>query len=352
MPPSLPTGTKEVEPAHRLDEAKLADFLRRSIDEFEGPLTVRQFRGGQSNPTYELTSPEGRWVLRRKPPGKLVRGAHAVDREFRVLSALQKVGYPAPRPRVLCEDDSVIGTMFYVMDAVAGRIVPDPLLPGFEPDERRQVYDSLNERLAQLHGIDYEAIGLGDYGRPGNYFARQIRTWSKQIDASQADRVPELDRLVEWLPNNIPDEGSTSISHGDFGLNNVLLHPTEPRVAAVLDWELSTIGHPLADLTYLLSQRYGPTSGFRELGGDGVRELGIPSDDEYIALYCECTGRAGIDQLEFYYAFHCFRTAGIMQGIAGRVKAGTAAGEGAAELGKLVKPLAERGLEFASKLGA
>ena len=350
--PTLTTGTKEVDPAHALDESTLEGFLRREVAEFEGPLTVRQFRGGQSNPTYELSSPQGRWVLRRKPPGPLVRGAHAVDREYRVLSALAQVDFPSPRPRVLCADESVIGSMFYVMDAVDGRIVPDLLLPDFEPEERRAIYQSLIGILAQLHQVDYQAIGLGDYGRPGNYFERQIRTWTKQIRASGFEEVPEVERLIEWLPKNIPCEPSTSISHGDYGLNNMLIHPSEPRIAAVLDWELSTIGHPLADLTYQLSLRVSPDSNFQGLGDDDLRVRGIPTQDEFVEIYCKHTGREGVEALDFYLAFHLFRNAAIMQGIAGRVKAGTAAGEGAAELGERVRPLARRGLEYASKLGA
>ena len=349
---TLPTGTKPVEARHALDEARLEAFLQREIPEFEGPLALEQFRGGQSNPTYQITSPQGRWVLRRKPPGKLVRGAHAVDREFRVLSALQQVDFPSPRPRVLCDDDEVIGSMFYVMDAVDGRVETDLMLPEYTPEQRAGIYDSMNEILAKLHRVDFEAIGLGDYGRPGNYFERQINTWTKQIRASGFPEVPEVEKLVEWLPRNVPDDASVSIAHGDYGLNNMLVHPSEPRIVAILDWELSTIGHPLADLTYHLAARHNPSGEFRSLSDEALRARGIPSADEYVARYCKRTGRDGIERLEFYLAFHQFRMAAILQGIAGRVARGTAAGEGAEKFGAMVRPLAQSGLEFAAKIGA
>ncbi|MEE2662968.1 MAG: phosphotransferase family protein [Myxococcota bacterium] len=346
------TGVKEVEPHHRIDVPRLEAFLREQLDDLEGPLEVKEFRGGQSNPTYHLSDGHTQWVLRRKPPGALVASAHAVDREFRILSALHPTGLPVPRTRLLCEDPEIVGTMFFVMDFVPGRVLTDPLLPDQSPSERRQIYDNKIRTLARLHQIDHEAIGLGDYGKPGNYFARQIHRWTRQYSQSEAGRIPAMERLIEWLPDNIPSEDSTSITHGDYTLTNQIVHPTEPRVVAILDWELSTIGHPFGDLTYHLAQRRSESSEFHALNDDQLREHGIPTEDEYVALYCELTGRDGIGDLDFYLAFQLFRSAGIMHGIAGRVKAGTAAGEGAEEIGKLAHPLAEKALEHARKLGA
>ena len=348
----LETGTKEVEPQHRIDETKLAAFLREHLEDFSGDLEVQQFRGGQSNPTYHLSSGERRWVLRRKPPGKLLASAHAVDREFRVISALNQVDFPVPRARVLCEDETVIGTIFYIMDLVEGRVLTDQTLPDATPEERRSIYASQIDTLAKLHQVDYRAIGLEDYGRPGNYFARQVHRWTKQYRASETETIPAMERLMDWLPQNIPEDDSTSIVHGDYGLNNMVVHPTEPRVVAILDWELSTIGHPFGDLTYHLSQRRSPRNAFLEMSDAELRASGIPTESEYVARYCALTGREDIPDLDFYLAFQLFRAAGIMQGIAARVNAGTAAGEHAAEIGRLARPLAERGLEHAARLGA
>lgn len=349
----IQTGIQEIDPRHRLDVDRLEAYLRGRLEDLTGPLRVRQFVGGQSNPTYHLSDGRREWVLRRKPPGKLVSGAHAVDREFRILSALAKVDFPAPRPRVYGADESIIGTEFYVMDRIEGRILVDQTLPGWSPEERRSLYASQIEILARLHSLDPEAIGLGDYGKPGNYFARQIHVWGKQYTRADVPRSAAMERLMEWLPQNIPEDPSTSIVHGDYGLNNMILHPTEPRLVAILDWELSTLGHPLADLTYHLSQRLSPGGHFADMTDARLVELGIPTRDEYVGLYCERTGRRdGIAQLDFYLAFHLFRTAGIMFGIAGRAKAGTAAGGEASELGKLALPLAERALELARRLGA
>ena len=346
------TGIKEVDPEHQLDVPKLEAYLRERLAELEGPLEVKQFRGGQSNPTYHLSDGHKEWVLRRKPPGVLIASAHAVDREFRIISALNQIDFPVPRAHLLCEDPDVIGTMFFLMDYVAGRILTDQVLPDQTPAERRSIYDSQIQTLARLHQVDYEAIGLGDYGKPGNYFARQIHRWTKQYSESEAGRVPAMERLAEWLPDNIPSEDSTSITHGDYSLGNQITHPTEPRIVAILDWELSTIGHPFGDLTYHLAQRHSPQSAFAELSDDQLRERGIPTVDEYVARYCELSGRDGIGNLDFYLAFQLFRSAGIMHGIAGRVKAGTAAGENAEEIGRLAHPLAEKALEHARKLGA
>ena len=351
LPVDMPTGTKEVEERHRFDPTRLEALLRREIEEFDGGLEYRQFRGGQSNPTYELTDGTHRWVLRRKPPGVLLPSAHAVDREFRVISALHGAGFPVPRARLLCEDESVIGTMFFVMDHVEGRVLWDAALSDFSRDDRVALYASIIDVMAQLHSIDYAAIGLGEFGRPGNYFARQASRWTKQYRASETMAIPEMEQLIEWLPANIPDDESSSIVHGDYALNNVLVHPTEPRIVAVLDWELSTIGHPLADLTYQLAQRRMPTNALYGLADAEFTERGIPSEAEFVASYCKRTGREGIEHLDFYLAFHCFRSASILQGIAGRVKQGTAAGERAESVGKLVQPLAVTGLELARRVG-
>ena len=346
------TGTRDVREAHRFDERRLLDYLSSHVESFHGPLTVSQFKGGQSNPTYLLDAASGRYVLRRKPPGKLLRSAHAVDREFRVISALYASGYPVPRPLVFCEDDEVIGTTFFLMEYVEGRIFWDLDLPGVDPVERTEIYDNVNETMAKLHTCDYTAIGLADYGRPGNYFARQISRWSGQYRASQTGTVNAMDSLIQWLPENIPDDESASIVHGDFRLDNMILHPTEPRVIAVLDWELSTIGHPLADFTYHLMAWQMPEIGIGSVGlaDKPLHELGIPDEDAYIEDYCRRTGRdSGIADRNFYSAFNFFRLAAILQGIAGRVRDGTAASAHASQAVNAVLPLANIGWRSANK---
>jgi len=351
----IKTGIQEVDPRHALDVPRLEDYVRTKLDEYDGTLTVRQFMGGQSNPTYLLSDGAREWVLRRKPPGKLLSSAHATDREFQVLSALGKTDLPVPRVRAYCDDESVIGTEFYLMDRVEGRILVDQTLPDFSPADRRSLYESQIGILAALHQIDQDAIGLSDYGKPGNYFARQIHVWGKQYRSgveAGGEVCSAMERLLEWLPNNIPDDDLTTIVHGDFGLNNMVIHPTEPRVVAILDWELSTLGHPLADLTYHLSGRLSPNGHFANLDDARLSELGIPTQAEYVARYCELADRPKIEALDFYLAFHLFRTAGIMFGIAGRAKAGTAASAQAEELGRNASPLADRALELARTLGA
>ncbi len=345
------TGTREVRAPHRFDVGRLEDYLASRLPGFVRPLAVREFKGGQSNPTYELESPSGRWVLRRKPPGKLLPSAHAVDREYRVIAALNQVDYAVPTAHLLCEDREVIGTAFYVMERVEGRVLWDPLLPQLAPDQRRAVYTSLTETLARLHSIDPESIGLADFGRPGNYFARQIRRWSKQYVASETESIPEMDRLMEWLPENIPDDDASCLVHGDFKLDNTIVHPTEPRVIAVLDWELATIGHPLGDLTYSLAARHSPGSPWAKLTDPELRERGLPTADEIVETYCRGTGRERVDHLDYYTAYNLFRSAAIVQGILGRVRDGTAASEHATEMGE-VRPIARRAMEFARKLGA
>ena len=346
------TGTTEVRDGLRFDADRLRDYMVSHVEGFQGPLAVRQFRGGQSNPTYRLEAGSGRYVLRRKPPGKLLKSAHAVDREFRVISALYGADFPVPRPYILCEDEVVIGTAFYIMEYVEGRIFWELDLPGLAPDERAAIYDSANDTIARLHNFDYAAMGLEDYGKPGNYFARQISRWSGQYRASETRTIEAMDRLIEWLPAHIPDDDSASIVHGDFRLDNMIVHPDEPRIIAVLDWELSTIGHPLADFTYHLMSWQMPEIG---LGSAGLRDkdlvaLGIPPEDDYTRLYCERTGRDdGIAGRDFYSAFNFFRLAAILQGIAGGVRDGTAASAHAGGAERAVEPLASLGWEFAAR---
>jgi aminoglycoside phosphotransferase (APT) family kinase protein len=334
------TGTRDVLEKHRFEVAPLERWLEGRVPGFRGPLEVAEFRGGQSNPTYQLRSPSGKLVLRRKPPGKLLPSAHAVDREYRVIAALNRLDFPVPRAHALCEDPAVIGTPFYVMECVEGRVIWDPLLGGSTPDERRAIYDSMNRILAWLHAADWRAIGLEDFGRPGNYFARQIARWSKQYLASETEKIPEMDRLIERLPASVPEDDSESLVHGDYKLDNMIVHPREPRVIAILDWELATIGHPLGDLTYQLSQRRSPGSAFAALSDDDLRALGIPTEREYAEAYCRRTGRSDIPELGFYLAYNLFRSACILQGIVGRVRDGTAASEHASELAGAVAPLA------------
>lgn len=349
------SGTKDVADSHKFDEKRLEDYMAAHVEGFEGPLTVRQFKGGQSNPTYQLVTPKRKYVLRRKPPGKLLPSAHAVDREYKVITALGTTGFPVPRTYCLCEDDSVIGTMFYIMDMVEGRVLWEPLLPTQDKETRWKIYASLNETMARLHTVDYEKIGLGDFGKPGNYFARQISRWSKQYLASETETIPEMNRLMEWLPENVPQDDSTSIVHGDYRLDNTVLHPTEPKVIAVLDWELSTLGHPLGDFTYSLMQWVMPGQGTG--GGTGsiktadLKSLGIPTLEEYIAMYCERTNRSGIENLDFYFSYNFFRLAGILQGIAGRVRDGTASSEHAKQMAANVRPLAEEAWVYAQRAG-
>lgn len=348
------TGTKEVAETHRFDEGRLADYMAEHVEGFKGPITVRQFRGGQSNPTYQIITPGQTYVLRRKPPGKLLKSAHAVDREYRIISALGKTGFPVPRTFTLCEDEEVVGTAFYIMEYVEGRIFWTATLPELEKPQRFAIYDAMNETLARLHMTDYEAIGLGDYGRPGNYFARQISRWTKQYQASETEKIPEMDRLIDWLPHNIPEDDTTTIVHGDYRLDNMIFHPTETRVLAVLDWELSTLGHPLGDFTYHLMQWHMPPrddTGGSLLGLD-LKALGIPTEEEYVAAYCRRTGREGIPDLDFFAAYNFFRLAGILQGIVGRVRDGTASNERAAEMEAAVRPLAEQAWAAAKRAGA
>jgi len=342
-----PQDVGPVSDRHRFDEQALARWLEQNLEGFRGPLHVRQFAGGQSNPTFFLTDGERGLVLRKKPPGQLLPSAHAVDREFRVLKALGAVGYPVPRVHVLCEDPSVIGQIFYVMDWVPGRILRDPLLPGMAPAERAAIYDAMNDAMARLHALDPLAIGLEGFGKPGNYFERQIARWIKQYEASKTEEIESFDRLVEWLPKSIPPGDETRIAHGDFRLENMVLHATEPRVLAVLDWELSTLGHPLADLGYNVMGYFLPEGHGARLAGVDFAATGIPTVEEYVAAYCRRTGRARIDDLEFYVVFALFRLAAIAQGIAMRARIGSASSNDAEMVGRLARRLADSAWQLA-----
>ncbi|MEO8134730.1 MAG: phosphotransferase [Betaproteobacteria bacterium] len=343
-------GTTAVRVQHRFDEARLEAWLREHVPGFAGPVAVEQFKGGQSNPTYRLSASSGRYVVRRKPPGKLLPSAHAVDREYKVMTALGTVGFPVPRTWALCEDDTVIGTPFFVMDCVEGRVLWDQSLPGMSQSGRAAIYDEMNRVISALHSVDYAAIGLADYGRPGNYFARQIKRWSEQYRNSETGRIEAMDNLIAWLPGNVPEGDETAIVHGDFRLDNMIFHPTEPRVVAVLDWELSTLGHPLADFSYHCMSWHIEPGNFRGIGGLDHAALGIPSEEDYIARYCERTGRSGIAHWDFYLAFGFFRIAAILQGVARRALDGTAASAQAVETGKRARPMAELGWNCAKQV--
>src|SRR3954453_638874 len=340
-------GTKPVEERHQIDVASLERFLTFKI------ARVEQFKGGQSNPTYRVTAADGKnYALRRKPPGKLLPSAHAVDREFKVISALHRVGFPVAKPYVLCEDDSVIGTAFYLMDCVEGRVLWDQALPGMSKAERAAIWDELNAVIAKLHLVDYRAVGLEDFGKPGDYIAPQVAPWTKQSQPSDPERIEPMNNLIEWLPKNIPAGDETSVVHGDFRLDNAIFHPTEPRILAVLDWELSTLGHPLADFAYHCMSWHIAPGKFRGTAGLDLAQLGIPSEAEYVKRYCQRTKRAGIDPSvwDYYMAYNLFRIAGITQGIAKRVVDGTAASEFAREAGSRTRALAELGWAQVEKI--
>jgi len=343
-------GTMPVQERHRFDVERLAQYLSANIEGFAGPLQVGQFEGGQSNPTFLLVTPARRYVLRRKPPGKLLPSAHAVDREYRVITALRHANIPVARSWVLCMDDSVIGTAFYVMEYVDGRVLWDQSLPGMSRAERAAIYDEMNRVIAALHKVDYHAIGLDDYGKPGNYLERQISRWTKQYRASETEKIEAMEKLIEWLPQHIPPQDETSVVHGDYRLDNVIFHRTEPRILAVLDWELSTLGHPLADFAYHCMYFRLTPGEFRGIGGLDLPALGIPSEEEYVAAYCRRTGRTRIEHWDYYMAYNMFRLAGIVQGIMGRVVQGTAVSQKAIESGKRARPMAEAGWREVEKM--
>ena len=343
-------GTMPVQERHSFDVSALENYLRRHVEGFSGTLELEQFKGGQSNPTFMLQAGGRRYVLRRKPPGKLLPSAHAVDREYRVITALRETDVPVARTYCLCEDDAVIGTAFYVMDYVAGRVIWDPSLPGMSNAQRAAYFDELNRVMAALHSVDYRRIGLADYGKQGSYIERQISRWTRQYRASETERIEAMENLIEWLPKNIPQGDETTIVHGDYRMDNVMFHPDEPKILAVLDWELSTLGHPLADFSYhCMTWRLTPGQ-FRGMHGVDFSSLGIPTEEQYVAAYCKRTGRTGIPNWDFYMAYNMFRLAGILQGIMGRVKDGTAASAHAMEQGKRARPMAEAGWQQVEKI--
>jgi aminoglycoside phosphotransferase (APT) family kinase protein len=333
---------------HRFDEARLAEYLAAEMEGFAGPLTVRQFQGGQSNPTYHLATPGAEYVLRKKPPGVLLPSAHAVDREYAVQSALAGSAVPVAPMRLLCRDESVIGTMFYVMDHVKGRVFADRTLRGVPPADRAAMYDDMNRVMAALHQVDWRAAGLEGFGRPQAYVARQIDRWSRQYVAANTGDVPEMDRLMEWLPRHVPSADETAIAHGDFRLGNLIFHPVEPRVLAVLDWELSTLGHPLADLAYNCIPWRLPVAIEGLVGADAP---GIPDEAAYVAAYCRRTGREGVPDLDFFIVFSLFRWAAIAAGVYRRALDGNAADARAMETGNKFRVLAEAAWALAQRTG-
>jgi aminoglycoside phosphotransferase (APT) family kinase protein len=351
------TGTQAVREQHQFDVAALEAFLAPRLAGFRGPLAVTQFKGGQSNPTFLLRTPDRAWVMRSKPgpAARLLPSAHAIEREFRVMGALAGTDVPVARMELLCDDETVIGRAFYVMQYVEGRVLWDQSLPGLTNAQRGAVYAEMNRVIAALHNVDVAAAGLADYGKPGNYFDRQIGRWSKQYLASQTETIAAMDRLLQWLPVHVPasarDESEVSVVHGDFRLDNLIFHPDEPRVLAVLDWELSTLGHPLADFSYHCMAWHIPPGTFRGIGGLDHAALGIPAERDYVRLYCERTGRPDADAVmadwNFYLAYNLFRLASITQGIAKRVVDGTAASAQARATGAATRPLAEMAWRFA-----
>ena len=340
-------GATLVAAVHPIDTGALAAWLRKHVAPFSGEVAVEQFQGGQSNPTYRVAAGDRRYVLRRKPPGPLLPSAHAVDREFRVMTALAGTGVPVPKMHALCDDASVIGTPFYVMEYVEGRVLWDPTLPGMTPVERAAHYDELNRVIAALHQVDIEAVGLADYGKPGNYVERQVARWSRQYQSAGGDRIPSMDRLIEWLPRHVPSSDETAIVHGDYRIDNVIFHPREPRVLAVLDWELSTLGHPLSDFAYqVMAWRLRPQQ-FRGLKGFDLPSLGIPTEEEYIAMYCRRTGRSAIPDWEIYLIFNMFRIAAILHGVLARALQGNAASGNAFEQGSRARLVADTAWQMA-----
>ena len=352
-------GTRPVAEAHAFDVAVLSAWLEKNLEGFTGPLTVEMFKGGQSNPTFKLITPQRSYVMRAKPGpvAKLLPSAHAVEREFAVMKGLYGTDVPVPRMYVLCEDESVIGRAFYVMEFMQGRVLWDQSLPGMTNEQRAAIYDEMNRVIAALHTVDYKARGLENYGKPGNYFERQIGRWSKQYLASVTQPIPEMDKLIEWLPTHIPasaqDTALTSIVHGDYRLDNLMFDASAPRALAVLDWELSTLGHPLADFSYHCMSWHIPAGAFRGIGGVDIASLGIPSEAKYIRRYCERTGFTTPEALapdwNFYLAYNMFRIAAILQGIAKRVEAGTASSAQAKASGAGARPMAELAWGFAQK---
>jgi aminoglycoside phosphotransferase (APT) family kinase protein len=346
------TGTRPVAPQHAFDIQKLAAWMRANVDGYSGDLTLEQFKGGQSNPTFLLAAGGKKYVMRRKPPGTLLPSAHAVDREYRVISALAKTDVPVARAYALCEDDSIIGTAFYIMDYVEGRILWNSALPDHSPAERAALFDEMNRVIAALHSVDYQAVGLEGYGKPGNFLERQVARWTKQYRASETERIEAVENLIAWLPQHIPAGDETRIVHGDYRIDNVIFHPTEPRILAVLDWELSTLGHPLADFAYHCMTWRMPPGPSRGMAGLDLAALGIPTEEAYLAAYCRRTGRTDISQSdwEYYMVFNMFRLTGILQGIMARALQGNASSAEAMAAGKRARPLAELAWQLVERI--
>jgi len=345
-------GTMPVPERDRLDEARLTEWMRAHVAGFEGPIALSRFKGGQSNPTYRIDTPGRAYVLRRQPFGPLLPSAHAVDREYRVIAALHPTGFPVPVPYGLCTDRDVIGAMFYVMGLADGRSLWDGSLPGMAPADRRGVYEAMIDTLAALHAIDPEAAGLGDYGKPGNYFERQVARWSKQYKASETETIPEVDRLIDWLPATVPAQDRVSIVHGDYRIDNMIFAPAANRVIAVLDWELSTLGDPLADFSYFLMSWVTEPEGRSGVKGLDHEALGIPTIEQAVARYCAKSGRSGVPDLNWYFAYNLFRLTGIVQGIKKRIVDGTAASPQAEATAARVPALAAAAWQFAQAAGA
>jgi aminoglycoside phosphotransferase (APT) family kinase protein len=346
-------GTKPVSAQHAFDVDALTAWLNTSIGAGFQAVAVEQFKGGQSNPTFKLVTPGKSYVMRAKPGpvAKLLPSAHMIEREFEVMSALAKADIPVPKMIALCNDESVIGRAFFIMEMVEGRVLWDPSLPGFSKSERAAIFDEMNNVIAKLHKVDFASVGLANFGKAGNYFERQIGRWTKQYRASETEKIEAMDKLIDWLPQHIPPGEEVSVVHGDYRLDNLIFHLTEPRILAILDWELSTLGHPLADFAYHCMAWHVPPNMFRGVAGLPLDELGIPSLKDYIAKYCERTGRRnGIDNFEYYLAYNLFRMAGILQGIMKRVVDGTAASEQAVAMGKAARPLAELGWKVVETL--
>ncbi|WP_380785747.1 phosphotransferase family protein [Sphingomonas sp. R86521] len=346
------SSTIPAEGRDQLDVVNLTAWMSENVPGFTGPLTYAKFAGGQSNPTYRIDSPSGTYVLRRKPFGPLLPSAHAVDREYRLIAGLYPIGFPVAKPYGLCTDDSVIGSMFYVMGFADGRNLWNGTLPDYAPAERTALYDAMCDTLAALHNADYQAAGLGDYGKPGNYFERQVARWTKQYRASETETMPAVERLIEWLPRTIPPQTRTSIVHGDYRIDNMIFAPAEPRVIAVLDWELSTLGDPLADFSYFLMSWVTPPEGRSGLLGVAGGDSGIPTIEAMTARYCAATGRDGVPDLNWYFSYNLFRLTGIVQGIKKRIVEGTASSAQAEASAAGVYRLAEASWHFAEKAGA